>query len=240
MAVCAGLAGTGRPENRDQAVQFFKEKFPKAIIDVRTDLDLVLSAMPEGAAIVLVCGTGSAAIGRDDAGKIKREGGLGPANSDKGSAYDIGRAAIAACRSDPSTPAAEELSRQILRHLGASNWVEVDANSASNPDAVFPRVFPVVAAAADVNNALAQGLLRSAAQALATLAVHLAESLDVAKQEIRVAKAGGAIGRSRFFDQAIDDELRGNLPYAKNISLAVDAAEVAARIALQLLQAAQV
>src|SRR5882724_627680 len=38
-ALCAGLAGTGRPENRDQMLHFMKEQFPEAIVDVRPDFD---------------------------------------------------------------------------------------------------------------------------------------------------------------------------------------------------------
>jgi N-acetylglucosamine kinase len=236
IAVCAGLAGTARPENRDQVLLFLKEKFAEAVVDVRTDLDLVLSAMPEGPAIVLVCGTGSASIGRDAAGVAKREGGLGPADSDEGSAYDIGRSAIAASRAEPSSVPAEELARQILRHLGLSNWPEVDSKAATNADSVYPRVFPVVAAAAEAGNPLAQSLLQSAAQKLAALALRLAHSLDFALQEFPIAKTGGTIGRSSFFDRAIDDALRSSLPQAKMIPLTVAPSEVAAWIALQLSQ----
>src|SRR5262245_46310456 len=62
VALCAGLAGTGSPENREQMQTFLQGQFPGAIVDVRTDLELVLSAMPDGPALVLVVGTGSAAI----------------------------------------------------------------------------------------------------------------------------------------------------------------------------------
>lgn len=236
IAVCAGLAGTARPENRDQVLQFLKGKFPGTLIDVRTDLDLALSAMPEGSAIVLVCGTGSAAIGRDSAGVIKREGGLGPADSDEGSAYDIGRAAIAESRALVSSVPAEELARQILCHLGSSNWSEVDAKAATNADSVYPRAFPVVAAAAEAGNPLAQSLLQSAAKKLAALAFRLAQSLHFGPQEFPIAKTGGTIGRSSFFDRAIDHQLHSSLPQAKIIPLTVAPCEVAAWIALQLSQ----
>src|ERR1700747_216440 len=96
LALCAGLAGTGLPENRDQMKQFLAQRFPGAIIDVRMDMELALVAMPPGPAIVLIAGTGSAAIGRNITGSIQREGGFGPATSDEGSAFDIGRSAVAA------------------------------------------------------------------------------------------------------------------------------------------------
>jgi len=235
-ALCAGLAGTGRPENRDQMLHFLKEQFPEAIVDVRTDFELPLYAMPPGAAMVLIVGTGSAAVGRDSAGVINREGGFGPANSDEGSAFDIGFAAIAASRTLEPTSASDELARQILRHLGCTNWAEVDSKAASSADAVYPRVFPVVAAAADTGNALAQSLLNSAAAKLASICHRLAESLNLSQQKFPLGKTGGTVGRSRFFDQAIDRELRQYLPHAIISSLSVEPAEVAAWIALQLLR----
>ena len=232
-AVCAGLAGTGRPENHDQMQRFLQEQFPNGLVDVRTDLELVLSAMPQGPAIVLVAGTGSAAIGRDASGLVKRQGGFGPASSDEGSAFDIGRNAIAASRGEDSA-AASELSRQILRHLGCSNWADVDLKSAAAPDTVYPRVFPVVAAAADSGNSLAQSLLQAAAETLGALSYSLAESLSISQQEFPLGKTGGTVVRSRFFDQAIDQALLRRLPNAIVNLLSVEPAEVAAWIALQL------
>ena len=233
VALCAGLAGTGRPENREQMQTFLQRQFPDAIVDVRTDLELVLSAMPGGPAVALVVGTGSAAIGRDASGTVKREGGFGPASSDEGSAFDIGRNAIAASRAEDSA-AASELSRQILRHLGCPTWAEVDAKSIAAADAVYPRVFPVVAAAADAGNALAQSLLKNAAETLAGITWHLAESLKISQQKFPLGKTGGTIGRSRFFDQAIDLALQRRLPNTIIHPLSVQPAEVAAGIALQL------
>jgi N-acetylglucosamine kinase-like BadF-type ATPase len=235
-ALCAGLAGTSRPENHHQMLHFLKEQFSEAIVDLRPDFELPLYAMPPGAAMVLIVGTGSAAVGRDSAGVIKREGGFGPANSDEGSAFDIGLTAIAASRTAEPSSASDELARQILRHLGCTNWAEVDSKAATSADAVYPRVFPVVAAAADTGNALAQSLLNSAAAKLAGIARSLAESLNLSQQKFPLGKTGGTVGRSRFFDQAIDRELCKNLPLAIISLPSIEPAEVAAWIALQLLK----
>ena len=239
VALCAGLAGTARSEFREPILQSLKGQFPGAIVDVRTDLELSLAAMPQGPAIVLVVGTGSAAIGRDASGTVQREGGFGPATSDEGSAYDIGRAAIAAARNENSSADVDELSRQILRHLGGSNWTEVDSKAAANPDTVYPRVFPVVAAAADAGNALAQNLLQAAAEKLAAIAARLAESLNLPHAKFPLGKTGGTIGRSLFFDNAIDQELRRKFPSVIISKLSVEPAEVAAWTALQLFQSTE-
>ena len=235
-SLCAGLAGTARSEFREPILQSLKDQFPGAIVDVRSDLELSLDAMPQGPAMVLVVGTGSAAIGRNASGVVQREGGFGPANSDEGSAYDIGRAAIAAARNQDSSADADELARQILRHLGGSHWAEVDSRTAANPDTVYPRVFPVVAAAADAGKALAQDLLQSAAEKLAAIAGRLAESLNLSQTKFPLGKTGGTIGRSRFFDQVVDQQLRSKLPNLAISKLSVEAAEIAAFTALQLFQ----
>jgi len=236
LALCAGLAGTGLPENRDRMRQFLAQRFPAVVIDVRMDIELPLAAMPPGRAIVLVVGTGSAAIGRNIAGLLKREGGFGPATSDEGSAFDIGRSAIAAAREGNSSSESDQLTRQIFKHLGVKNWTELDLKSAANADSVYPRVFPVVAAAADAGNAVAQSVLRSAAEKLAAISRRLAASLDLLQEPFPIGKTGGTIGRSRFFDRAIDHAVRGTLPNAIITPLQADPAEVAAWIALQLVR----
>ena len=234
-ALCAGLAGTGTDENRAAMEQLLQQSFPHSLVAVRTDLEVPLSAMPTGAAIVLIAGTGSAAVGRDASGNIRRAGGLGPATGDEGSAFAIGRAAIAAVLHDDS-PAASNLARQILRHLGAVNWAELDARVVAHADNIYPRVFPVVAAAADSGNPLAQSLLQSAAEDLAAIAEQLDSSLDLREQAFPLGKTGGTVNRSQFFDQAIDHQLRLRFPYAVITDLHLDPANVAAKIALQLYQ----
>src|SRR5262249_1759237 len=135
-ALCAGLAGTALGENRDRMQALLQEAFPGVRIALCTDLDLALAAMPQGPAMVLVVGTGSAAVGRDGAGRQLREGGYGPSGSDEGSAFDIGRLALGASRSATAGDVGTELARQILRHLGCVDWAAVDAKAALAADDV--------------------------------------------------------------------------------------------------------
>ena len=232
-AVFAGLAGTGLAENRQAMQQFLVQYFPGSLVEVRTDMELVLSAVPEGPAIVLIVGTGSVAIGRNLAGSILREGGLGPATSDEGSGFDIGRSAVAAVREEKSDEPAGHLARQILQKLGAANWAELDRRCADSADSVYPKIFPVVAAAADAGNSVAQSVLNTAAEKLAAISYNLAQSLNLGQEPFTLGKTGGTIGRSRFFDRAIDRELTNRLPTATITLLSVEPAEVAAWLALQ-------
>jgi N-acetylglucosamine kinase-like BadF-type ATPase len=232
-ALCAGLAGTAQRQNHDRMQELLEEAFPGVRVTVCTDLELALAAMPEGPAMVLVVGTGSAAIGRDGAGRQLREGGYGPSGSDEGSAFDIGRSALNASRLATAGDAGAELSRQILRHLGCADWAAVEAKASLAADDVYPRVFPVVAASADAGNSLAQSVLNDAAQKLAAVALRLAQALDIAKGKFPLGRTGGTAGRSQFFDQALDSRLRAKLPNAVIGPVPEEAAETAARIALR-------
>jgi len=232
-ALSAGLAGTAQPQNHDRMQALLQEAFPGVRIAVCTDLQLALAGMPQGPAMVLVVGTGSAAVGRDSAGRQLREGGYGPAGSDEGSAFDIGRLALGASRSATAGDAGAELARQILRHLGCVDWAAVDGKAALAPDDVYPRVFPVVAASADAGNSLAQFVLNEAAAKLAVIALRLAEALDIAKTKFPLGRTGGTLGRSYFFDQALDSRLRAKLPNAMIGPVPEEAAYTAARLALR-------
>ncbi len=92
-AVGAGIAGTAKPEMKESVTRALQKSFAGASITVLTDLEAGLAAAGEGPAIILVMGTGSAAFGRNAEGEVARAGGYGPASSDQGSAYDIGRRA---------------------------------------------------------------------------------------------------------------------------------------------------
>ena len=233
VGVCAGLAGTAMQANHDRMQELLRREFRDIFVRVCTDLDLALAAMPDGAAIVLIAGTGSAAVGRDASGRQLREGGYGPSGSDEGSAFDTGRRAVEAARTQTADDAARELGRQILRHLGCASWAAVEGKAGANADDVYPRVFPVVAASADAGNMLAQSLLSEAARKLAAIALRLAESLGFARQTFPLAKTGGTVGRSQFFDEALDAELKRKLPTAMLSVVSAQPAETAARLALR-------
>lgn len=233
--ICAGLAGAAQPESERKMKKLLSEEFPGKLVHVCTDLDLTLEATGSGAAIVLVAGTGSAAVGRAAGGQMARVGGHGPLLGDEGSAYDIGRRAAiealrAADRGIPNSP----LATRILRELGAADWEEFQLRVYSVPDEVFPRIFPVVAAAAEEGDQEARALLQGAAEALAFLVADLVERLKLKSQSFLLVKSGGMIGRAPYFDGLIDERLRIGAPCAQFGELAMTAAEAAARLALRL------
>lgn len=234
--ICAGLAGTAANEAARKMKRLLMEEYPGRVVHVCTDLELTLEATGEGAAIVLVAGTGSAAVGRDRQGRIARVGGHGPLLGDEGSAYDIGkRAAIAALREYDRTGQTSELGARILKELRLNDWQEFQTRVHAVPDEVFPRIFPVIGQAADEGHHGAQELLQLAAAELAWLVNDLVERLNLRHERCLLVKSGGTVHRSRYFDEQLNQRLQDAAPFAEFGSMAMTAAEAAARIALRLL-----
>jgi N-acetylglucosamine kinase-like BadF-type ATPase len=227
-AIGAGLAGTAKAEMREQMQAALQKSFPAATIVVQTDLEAALAAAGEGAAIILVMGTGSAAFGRNGEGEIARAGGYGPVSSDEGSAFAIGRQAIESAQRERAGGSESALGKEILAQLQCTEWPVVQHRAQTMPDEIYPPIFPVIAAAADAGNATAQGILTHAAGQLALLVGDVAKRLRLGEGEFLLAKIGGTAGRSRFFDTQVDAALKSVAPGAKIGKLRISPAEAAA------------
>jgi glucosamine kinase len=234
-ALCAGLGGAGRSRVAKQISTFFERSFPHARVRVTTDLEIAFeAAFDTGEGIILLAGTGSAAFGRDANGRSARAGGRGPWFSDEGSAFDMGRRAFAAvARAEEHRAHETALSKRLLAWHQAHNWDSLLERITKNPDDVFPQTFPLVAQLADKEDAVCREILSSAATDLAELAVCIASELGWRDREIRIAKAGGVYGRSKYFDDAVESELKKLMPAASLVSLQVSPAEAAVQMAIR-------
>ncbi len=238
-AVCAGLAGAGRPSVVEAVTPFLLKTFPNSLARVTTDLEVALeAAVGAGPGVVLIAGTGSAAYGRNAAGQVARAGGHGPWIGDEGSAFDIGRRAVVAmARARDLSGAAAPLAEMVLAALRCADWDELTERIARNADEVFPRIFPVVVAAADAGDAAARETLSTAASGLASIATDVIRRLGLEDQSFVLAKSGGVFGRSRQLEEKLDSLLLSAAPQAKVGLLEVSPAVGAARLARRLTEA---
>ena len=236
VSLCAGLAGTAYPESARKMRILLEEEFPGKLIRVCTDMDLTLEAIGDGAAIVLIAGTGSAAVGRDTHSHTARVGGHGYLLGDEGSAYHVGqRAVLDALRHFERTGTDTPMGKKILSEICATTWADLQSRVYAAPDEVFPRLFPLVLQSAESADPVARMLLDDCAAALAELVGDLAERLQLQSQKFRLAKTGGMLGRSAYFDERLDLYLRKAAPLAQFSALHLSPAEAAAHLALQLL-----
>lgn len=234
--ICAGLGGAGRPQVARRVRTFLQRSFPNAAVRVTGDLDIALAAAAGvGKGVVLLAGTGSAAVGRNASGRIVRAGGRGPWIGDEGSAFDIGRLALAAVyRAADGTGPKTDLSERVLGALECRDGDELVERIAKNPDDVFPKIFPLVCNLAESGDEVARGLLISAAGSLAELARSVVDRLQLTGEEFELAKAGGVFGRSPLLDATLDSRLTGVAPRARIVALRISPAQAAAEIARNL------
>jgi glucosamine kinase len=234
--ICAGLGGAGRSGVARRVATFFEHGFPNARVRVTTDLEIALEAA-FGAAegIILLAGTGSAAFGRDANGKTARAGGRGPWFSDEGSTFDIGRHAVrAVALAEEHRSSATALSGRIFEFHQSRNWDQLGEQITKNADAVFPKTFPLVAELAEQGDAVSRGILSAAAASLAELAACVASELGFRDRDVPVAKVGGAHGRSKYFDAAVETELKKSIPRVTIVPVEISPAEAAVRTAVRI------
>lgn len=221
-AVCAGLAGVGRPE--DQAVAremlaFLGEVPLIAVSDARIAAAGALEGTP---GVNLIAGTGSIAFGIRPDGEVVRAGGWGWILGDEGSGFSIGRAAIQAAlgAQDGSVPptaltaaicAAWELERidQVIRKVYAD-----PANSRIE----IAGLAPLVVTAAEAGDQPAQAILAKAGTELGGLAVTALRRLELPEGAPQIVALTGSVAtRVQFVRAALQAHLAQHAPGAQLI-----------------------
>jgi N-acetylglucosamine kinase-like BadF-type ATPase len=235
--VCAGLAGAGRRSVVRRMMVFLTNEFPRAVARVTTDYDIALeTAAGSGPGLVLIAGTGSVAYGRNTAGETAHAGGYGPWIGDEGSAFDIGRRAVAAvARTRDHDAPVTLLAEMISSALDCPDWDDLMQRIMKNPDDIFPSLFPAVVEAANSDDSTAKEILFTAAIGLGNLAMIVIRRLGLKDVEFPLVKCGGVFGRSPMLDTLLDSVLVSGALRAKvsqiEISPAIGAAHMAARLA---------
>lgn len=213
---CIGVAGAGRPQ--------IQEKLRRILggvvggeIEVVEDMVIALEAAFGGdPGVVTIAGTGSIAYGRNAAGQSARAGGWGFAISDEGSGYWIGRTAVSALMRarDEQEVAAENspLLAGILKSWELQNVEQLILAANATPARDFAALFPVVLAAGDSGDPVAQDVLQGAGTELALLARVVGAQLFRDAASVPVAMSGGVFTNSVRVREAFQERLRAELP----------------------------
>lgn len=212
VAVCAGVAGAGRMDDRNALNgRLRRELGPRRVEHIRIvhDAAIALEAAFENASgVVVIAGTGSVVFARTTAGAVERVGGWGYLLGDEGSGHAIGRdglrAVAHAIDGGPSTR---------LRALLADRY------DLASRDELIHRVYgeswavqeaaPLVIEAAAAGDAVAQDIVAEQADKLAQQVEWLAARR--ASITPRVALTGGLIREDHYAD-ALSRALKRRLP----------------------------
>jgi N-acetylglucosamine kinase-like BadF-type ATPase len=170
-ALCLGLAGAGRPEDRDKFHAWAVERFPQTKVQVVSDAEILLAAgAPTGAALALICGTGSIVYGRTANGELLRAGGWGYLFGDEGSGFALGAAALrAVMRAYDGRGATTLLADLILewRNLDNPQGLVKSIYGAESPRTEIASLSGLVEQAASQADPIALAILDEAALELA-------------------------------------------------------------------------
>src|SRR5205823_9691417 len=205
--ILVGLSGAGEPRARWDVQEKLKPSFPNATILVTSDLILTLGATGEIPSAVVIAGTGSAVLGRTAPLKLARAGGFGPIIGDPGSANDIGRKTVARCFQKFLNNEQFPLTDEIL-HTFDCTWTHFVDLVREQPTVIFPKIFPIVAKAAEAGDASARSILITAAKDLLQQVFEVLSQLQLQNTSFFLAKTGGVFEGSPFLNAEFDRLVR--------------------------------
>ncbi|MBN1403915.1 MAG: hypothetical protein JW942_05540 [Opitutales bacterium] len=216
-----GLAGVRTEPDRAAVLEALKKTFAEmgladAKLHLGHDLDVAHAAALGGeAGVVLVVGTGSAALGRDSSGRTRQAGGWGWFIDDPGSGYWLGyqamRAAARSCDGRGPTTMLEERVRSFLRIQTLHEMPNIIYNPHFSRERVA-ELAPIIFEVAEAGDQCAEAILRKGFGELALMVATVARELEMERP--LVAAVGGVTHRGETFDTRLREALQGQLPFA--------------------------
>ena len=200
LAVCAGVAGAGRPDEQQALADRLRRKLGddarSVSVEVVHDACIALDAAFDAeSGLVVIAGTGSVVLARTRAGTAHRVGGWGHLLGDPGSGYAVGQAGLQAVAEAFDGGADTSLRPRIAEEYGVDEraaliqWVYQDRPPLQD-------VAPLVIEAAADGDAVATDILTSqVAELVRQVEWLLGETDDVAP---RIALLGGMLQNEHY------------------------------------------
>jgi N-acetylmuramic acid 6-phosphate etherase len=235
-AMCLGLAGAGRKEDIEQFQNWAVHKFPKTVVKVVSDAEIVLMAgVPSGPALALICGTGSIVYGRMVTGELIRAGGWGHLFGDEGSGYAIGIATLRAVMQAYDGRGSETLlSELVLKRYGLRTPPDLVRSiyGAEAPPAGVASLTDLVEQAAGWDDSVAIAILEESARELARAIAAIYPKLGTST--VPLILTGGTILHGRYLKKAFNRACETQRLVFTTVHYVVEPAEGALKLAWQL------
>jgi len=212
--VCIGISGASVPGNVAWAQNVIQQVVAGKVRVIGDHVVAHRAAFGDCPGVLVIAGTGSIAYGLNECGESARAGGWGALVSDQGSAFWIGREAVAAALRDYDLGSKHGLIATIAAGWKVSAHDEVVRIANSDVKARFAELAMPVAEAADRGNAGAKAVIRRAGEELAGLAEIVIARLWPKGGVVRVAVSGGVLQGSGNVRQAFQHALRAVYPEA--------------------------
>ena len=213
-ALCAGIAGAGRPEGQKQVTACLREALgttapPADRLQIVHDGVIALEAAFEGeSGLITITGTGSLALARTQKGRLERAGGWGYLLGDNGSGLALGRRGLRAVAAAYDGGPATRLTEKVARVHGIRDLDDL-LSTIYQPSWPLQNVAPLVLEAAEEGDSAARSALRKETTLLARQVRWLADRCDGIESQI--APLGGLTGEP-LYRETYADALHKELP----------------------------
>lgn len=240
-AICLGMAGVDRPEDKPMVENLVHEFLPNAeVLPVNDGVIALTGGALRPYGIIVISGTGSISFGINANGERVRAGGWGHILGDEGSGYTMSlRALRAIMRSHDGRTGETALQKNILDHLNLERpdqllgWIR-DHNASKAEIASLSRVVHETAAQGDPT---AQAILESEAEELAEIVEAVAKKLfPDPNAEYEVIVAGGNLRKADSYFQLFRTAAEKKLPGINIIRPRKEPVEGAVILALDLMK----
>ena len=234
-AIALGIAGADRPEDHAVLREILRRIGFKDRVVVTNDARIAFVAGSERrVGLAVICGTGSIAWGRNEAGQIARAGGWGWHLGDEGSGFWIGEHAIrAVLRAADGRARATSLAEPLFAHFGIERPEEI---LRALYDAEYPRHLVAMFAmrveeAARAGDTVAGEILAAAADELILSARSVVRRLDLTEGPYDVVLSGGTFTALPSLEESVKSRLAH--PHARIRRLEEEPALGAVKLALE-------
>ena len=215
-AICLGIAGVDRKDDSRIVGAIMRRISPGSRVLVVNDALVALEAgAPGQPGVVVISGTGSISYGRNAHGEAARSGGWGYVLGDEGSGYWMGRAALRAVlrQADRRGPVTV-LSELLLKHFDVDapqELIHKVYNTGHKPTAIGV-LAKCVQSAFTQGDAVAIGILRTAADELESFALSVARRLELIGQPFVFILAGGIFRAVPWLEEELERRLPVGAP----------------------------
>ncbi len=235
--VCVGMAGMDRADDRAVVTAILRRLGCRGqLLPVNDALIALVAGADEDPGVVVVAGTGSIAYGVGPSAVAARAGGWGEVYGDEGSAFWVGRLALAAVvrasdRRGPQTA----LTPLVLRHAGADriDGLVAQVYARSDRRQAIAAMAGLVARADADGDAVARRILADAADELTLAARSVVEQLGMRGERFRVVLSGGLFKMAPVVASLVAARVSEVAPRAVTAVLTDEPALGAVRLALR-------
>lgn len=237
VAATLGLAGVRRADLRQRVRESFLQRLKIKNVDVITDAEIALYATTLGEpGLVVIAGTGSICLGKNQAGEIAISGGWGPLAGDEGGGVGIAQRAlhtVAKASDGRGAPTMlSERASEYFRASGPENLI-VAIYSPQIDNTRIAGFAQLVVETAQKGDKLATEILEEAGLELGLAACAVIKKLSLDRDKVPIGCVGSIFKAGKLLTKPMLKIIRGCAPKAYLTEAAMPPAHAAALMAMR-------